>query len=178
MDETEVNHFIQKHQKNIFKFLLKNVKDPQTAEDLTQDILLQYVNQLNHGTTIDNHKNYLFTISRNRLIDHWKKVADDRQQQKIYWDTIRENHTAQVMPWDDHDQKVIYTNLKEELTERQKQIFTLHRQKGYSYQEIADKLKISRSTVRKHMIAALKRIRRYMTVHADKLMLILGCAAF
>lgn len=171
MSETEVNHFIQTHQKEIFKFLLKNVKDPETAEDLTQDVLLRYAAQLQTGAPIKNHKNYLFTISRNRLFDYWKEVASDRQLQNHYWKSIRENQTARVMPWIDHDREVIYSDLAQQLTRRQKEIFMLHRREGFSYQEIAEKLDISKSTVRKHMMAALKRIRKYMTIHSDKLIL-------
>ena len=47
----------------------------------------------------------------------------------------------------------------DQLPPRQKQIFTLSRHKGLKHEEIADKLQISRHTVKTHLVQALKTLR-------------------
>lgn len=64
------------------------------------------------------------------------------------------------------DYKSILEGLLEELPPRQKEIFLLSRIKGLSHDEIADRLNISRKTVRNHLFLALKHIRSHMNTDA------------
>lgn len=56
------------------------------------------------------------------------------------------------------------------LSPQKKIVFQLSREEEMSYEEIADKLGISKNTVRNQMSDALKSIREYLTNHPD-----IGC---
>ena len=72
-----------------------------------------------------------------------------------------------------YGQEVIFGQLEGQLTDQQRTIFFLNRREGLSYSEISEQLNISRSTVKNHMILALKTIREYMDKNYDKLIGIL-----
>jgi RNA polymerase sigma-70 factor (ECF subfamily) len=59
------------------------------------------------------------------------------------------------------------------LPERCRIIFTLSRQAGLSYEEIAGELGISKKTVKTQMGIALHRLRQYVDRHWDKMLVVL-----
>jgi RNA polymerase sigma-70 factor (ECF subfamily) len=50
------------------------------------------------------------------------------------------------------------------LPPQKKRIFTMSREEGSSYKEIADRLQLSKNTVENHMVAALRLLKDYMQV--------------
>ncbi|MBO9572917.1 MAG: sigma-70 family RNA polymerase sigma factor, partial [Chitinophagaceae bacterium] len=55
----------------------------------------------------------------------------------------------------------------EALPPRRKEIFKLSRNENLTYEQIAARLNISRSTVREHMVEALVFLRHYLKKHGD-----------
>lgn len=55
-------------------FLARRVASPQTAEDLTQDVMLRLVS---HGPdNLDDPVAWLYRVARNALVDHYRKRRD------------------------------------------------------------------------------------------------------
>lgn len=52
-----------------------------------------------------------------------------------------------------------------QLNRQQQQVFTLSRYEGLSYEEIADRLQISKNTVKYHLVNALKVMRTHFSKH-------------
>jgi RNA polymerase sigma-70 factor, ECF subfamily len=53
----------------VLRFIARRVESPETAEDLTQEVLLRLVNTEGH---IDNRTAWLYRVARNALIDHYR----------------------------------------------------------------------------------------------------------
>jgi RNA polymerase sigma-70 factor (ECF subfamily) len=53
----------------LLRFIARRVESPETAEDLTQEVLLRLVNTEGH---IDNLTAWLYRVARNVLIDHYR----------------------------------------------------------------------------------------------------------
>lgn len=53
-----------------------------------------------------------------------------------------------------------------ELPQRQKEVYMLHRVEGLKYNEIAERLHISVNTIENHMSRALKTIRKKMGIYS------------
>ena len=164
-----LDRFISKIRPGLYRFVLSNVKSPETAEDITQDILIALVEAANKPGQIANYKSYLYTIAKNRIINYWKKAAVSQELKEEYWNYIRQNRVILDSPFLEQDRQIIFDHLTPQLTEQQKKIFFLNRKEGLSYSEISEELNISRSTVKNHMILALKSIRLYMENNYDKL---------
>ncbi len=173
MREQILERFIAKSRSGLYKFVLSNVKNPEVAEDLTQDILFGLTRQYRKSTEILNLKSYLFTTAKNHIINYWKKAAVNTVLKEQYWSDIKQNQAIHSNPCIDLDKEVIFDQLEDKLTDQQRKIFFLNRREGLSYSEISKELNISKSTVKNHMILALKTIRDFMDKNYDKLIGIL-----
>jgi len=157
---------------------LNKVKNPQLAEDLTQEVFLRFFETINASEKIRDPKSYLFTIARNHVYDYWKKAANDRKKRELYWREIQISKIVKTFPLIHDDEKRIFRYLEDQFTDQQKKIFFMNRREGLSYNEIAEQLQLSKSTVKNHMVAALKITRKYMDEHAEKFIMVVGCSLF
>ena len=159
------------HQYNdkVFGYVLNNVKDYTLAKDITQDVFLKIC--LNETRIQDIHdvNNYIFLITRNTLIDHFRKAAHDTKYRK----TLKEkwlNPVQRIMD-QNHYGHILETAL-DQLSERQKTIYTLHKKEGKSLKDIAQELGVSYFTVKNHLAEARKNLREL--IDPDVLYFVVG----
>src|SRR5690625_6296154 len=67
---------------------------------------------------------------------------------------------------DDKRHRLIQQSIRQ-MPPRRQLIFRLSREEGYTHEEIADKLNISKNTVKNHVVAALKDIKAYLETHSN-----------
>ena len=141
------------------KYLRRFVGSPETAEDLAHDAFLRVYT----AKKFDQNRSpqgYLFTAARNLALsrktlhsvtktDNIEEVADIRDE----WESVEQ----QVMTAEEFD---VLCKAMARLTPQQNDVLTLYAFFGHTYQEIADKLTISKATVHREMSRALE------TVHA------------
>ena len=162
MKKKTLEEIFIEHREEIFDYLKVHIKDHTLAQDLTQDIFLKISGTHTSQNHIINPRAYLFILARNLVFDYWRKAAVDERVQKEFWTNIETEKLTYQYPSVEYDQKVIFKEITQLLTDQQKTIFFLNRNEGFSYSEIADKLNLSRSTVKNHMVSALKKIRKHL----------------
>ncbi|WP_236977305.1 RNA polymerase sigma factor [Membranihabitans maritimus] len=150
------------HRDDLYDYLMLHIKDHDLAQDLTQDVFLKLSKRSKDQEVIDQPSSYLFILARNMVIDYWRKAAVNERVQKEFWSNVEKEKYVYQYPSLQYDKKVIFNEITQLLTEQQKTIFILNRNEGFSYNEIADKLNLSRSTVKNHMVSALKKIRSHI----------------
>ncbi|OQP53378.1 hypothetical protein A4H97_23290 [Niastella yeongjuensis] len=145
----------------LYSYTLKLVSDKNVSEEIVMDVMLaiwQKRDQLNGSLSLSA---YLYKSVRNRLIDHLRK-------QKVA--TVSLELTA-VEPSSSFitDSRILHKELESlyrsslnRLPPQKKRIFTMSREEGSSYKEIADRLCLSKNTVENHMVAALKLLKENM----------------
>lgn len=173
MKHDQLDRFIREYREELFNFFLSIVKNPEVAEDMTHDVLLNLTKKYQKAPDIQNLKSYLFTAAKNHIINYWKSAATSRMLKEQYWMDIKGSDLHQPEPYLVGDREIIFQLLESQLTEQQRKIFFLNRRDGLSYHEISEQLNISKSTVKNHMILALKTIREYMDKNYDKLISLL-----
>lgn len=150
MNTGEYNKCVDLYSDNIFRFVLKSVKDEDTANDLVQDTymrLWQHVGKVELASA----KSYLFKIANNLVIDLYRKnkfVSSDPIQD----DSLFYNYE--------------YTDIKEHLdraldmlSESQKTVLMLRDYEDYSYEEIGEITGLSESQVKVYIYRARKRMK-------------------
>lgn len=73
-----LNQIISDFYDKILGYVVKNVKDPHTAQDITQEVMGRLIDAYNKQLPVKNHKAWLFQVTRNVIADHFrkKKVVD------------------------------------------------------------------------------------------------------
>lgn len=157
--------FLQ-HGREIERYLARRVDCTETAADLTQEAFFRLL-QHDGRESIENVRAFLFRIASNLAKDHLRKLR--RQQTDV---VTPENLTrvADQAPsidrrMEDRERLEVLRRAIAELPARTQDIFRLNRIQRLSYNEIAERLGVSESTVQKHLATALEhataRLQRY-----------------
>ena len=149
----------------LYQFFLKHVKIPALAEDLAQDVFIRFWENRASKQDIKNLDAWLYTLARNHLTDHYRKLATEKKYQEAVWHQM-ERHSNSVML--DIYKKELENEIEEllnTLSPRQKEVYILSRENGLSLEEIAQKLKISPNTAKNHLVQALKVVRQGLDSH-------------
>lgn len=131
------------------------------AQDTLQDVFLKIWLKREDCESIDNFSSYLFRAARNQAINGFKRNS---RACLLIAELSRES--ARTVDTDNpilaRELKMLLGRAIDSLPTQQRKVFELSRNEGFKYEEIAAKLGISTSTVRNHMIQALKKIREHI----------------
>lgn len=129
-------------------------------EDVSKDIVaeaFEYLLSNPKQMSESELRNYLYVMVRNKCADYFRhelsrdKYAAWAKYTLPLFDDDYEEHEAKVQAV----QKAL-----EDLTPRTREILEAHYLRGQKYSEIAETLNISQSTVKKHIVAGLKLLRK------------------
>ncbi len=153
------NALYEEYSARIYGNVLKMVKDPETAQELLQDIFVKVWEKRGLITPGRPWGPYLFQIARNHVCDYFRKEASNKKLEAHLMAANNEAYTH-------IEEEIIYKESQqllwraiEKLSPQRRQVFTLCRIEGKSYFEISHLLGISTSTVSDHMLKASRFIR-------------------
>jgi RNA polymerase sigma factor (sigma-70 family) len=139
----------------LLRTLQRMVRSQTTAEDLLQETYLRVTRALTERA-IEHLEPFVFQTARNLALDH---LRARRTHARTIVEDAPINDIHNVVASDSGLEDAAHANRLleslsaslENLTPRQQKIFTLSRLHGASYQEIAEQLRISTSTVQKEL---------------------------
>ncbi|HEY6899437.1 MAG TPA: sigma-70 family RNA polymerase sigma factor, partial [Puia sp.] len=132
------------------------------AEDIVQEVFIKLWLQRERLAEVDCFDAYLNVITRNLIFNHLRKVAGEAA-------ALKELAAREVVAGQDGFSTIVYHELKNNLERavahlppQQKKVYQLSRLDGMKHREISDELRISPSTVKSHMVEALRFIKNYL----------------
>jgi len=140
MTVAEYNKCVDDYADRLFRFVVKSVKDQDTANDLVQESytrLWEKVSEVN----AEKVRSYLFTTAYHLIAGNYRKghrmdFTDDTN-------TLDAQHNEQYT-----DIKEVLDNALEQLPKIQKSVILLRDYEGYSYADIAEITKLSEAQVK------------------------------
>jgi len=161
MNKSQYNESVSLYSDNIYRFILKNIRDAEKAKDIVQDT---YVKLWDKIDTVDFQKvkSYLFTAAYHTLID---VVRRDKKQ--TTFGEVNFNEYAHSDGYS--DLKEILDEAISKLPEIQRSVVMLRDYEGYSYQEIGEILSLSESQVKVYIFRSRKFLKNYL-VSVENLM--------
>ncbi|SKB33888.1 RNA polymerase sigma-70 factor, ECF subfamily [Parapedobacter luteus] len=164
-DEQAFREVFDRFHRKVFQFAFNFLKDNAQSEEIVQDTFLSL---WLHRTTLNPDQPiapFLFTIARRTLVDAWRKAAASerfRDQVRLFMD-FSNNDTEEAVFKNELEQ--IAQDALSKLSDQQQEVFTLSRYEGLSYEEIAERMHISKNTVKYHLVNALKILRAHFGEH-------------
>lgn len=160
------------YKNKLYAYVLRLTESEMLAEDIVQDVFMKLWNDHILLSTIDNFGSYLFRMSKNQVINHFKRMAHETliMAELFYQNPVGHNDTQEIVALKDIE-KVLGAIL-EKLPPQQKAVYHLSREEGRSHDEIANLLKISPNTVKNHIVQAMSTIRTQLRKHADTMFLV------
>jgi RNA polymerase sigma-70 factor (ECF subfamily) len=150
----EYNKAVDAFADNLFRFILKNLKDESTAEDIVQDTFEKLWMKLEE-VSAEKVKSYLFTSAYHTMIDYIRKekrnVVTDPALISTGQDRTSYSDLAEVL-----DRAI------QNLPEDQKAVVMLRDYEGYSYREIAGITGLSESQVKVYIYRARVYLKGYI----------------
>ena len=136
----------------IVSYFYTRISDFSISEDLAQQVFISVWNSRNKLDETKQFSSYIFTISKHKLIDFYRKKSDvlielDEQLPSDFEYNPSENISDQIL------------ELLNELPHQQRITFLLHRLDGLSYKELSECFDISVKTVEKRVSQVLKFLR-------------------
>lgn len=150
----------------VYNVALRITRNSADAQEVAQEVFIKLYHSLKDFQFRSSFKTWLYRITVNMAIDHYRKSAK-KEKHKVYFDNIIESFpssysTAEGAIQSDNETRL--NALLEILGPQQKVCLILREIEGLSYQEIAATLKIPVNTVR----SRLKRARQTLLEGARK----------
>jgi len=160
-NESAFREIFDQNFRKLYAFSFRLLKNKEQAEEVVNDTLMNvWTNRerLNPDFPI---APYLYTISRRLALNALRQIATSQKAIDQLWVSM-ENAS------NDTEESVLLSDLQRftesalvTLPPQQQMVFRLSRFEGLNYDEIADRLNISRNTVKNHLVAALKTLKTH-----------------
>lgn len=164
------------YKNRLIYFAMRFLKSPEYAEDIFQETFIVVWQSRRFINPDASFSSYLYTIMRNRVLNCLRDLENqERLREQILRNAVdyTENTKEEVLANDLHR---FISQALQLLTPRQREIFTMSRERHMSHREIAETLGISVNTVQESISTSLHTLRAYLekhaVVHADIILLL------
>jgi RNA polymerase sigma factor (sigma-70 family) len=154
MTVAEYNQCVDQHSDGVYRFILKNIRDEDTAMDIVQDAFEKMWLKFREISAVS-AKSYLFTTAYHRMIDYTRKEKKmDRMEDGFEHSTHNSGHYS--------DLKEILDEALQRLPEIQKSLILLRDYEGYSYEEIGKITGLKEAQVKVYIFRGRVALKNYL----------------
>ena len=175
-DEAAFSELFRRYDKRIYPFVLKMIRTPVLAEEITHEIFIKIWRHREKLPAIDHPEAYILTIAARHTLDQIKKRLNENKMLRGLSASKAQSHNDTEEKMLLRDRAALVQQAVDQLPPQQKSVYELSRLEGMNYEQIAEQLQISPNTVRNHLVKALRSIRDYMKEQDELPAVLLACA--
>lgn len=166
-NEEAFRAFFKAEFNNLAFFIVKYIKDYEQARDIAQESFISFWNNREQLNIENNVRAYLFTIAKNKTLNYLKSYTHkvekkgfslSEREKQINIASLQYESVIEIIEGVELENLINKTYLN--LPDRVKEIFILNREMGFTYEEIANKKKISVKVVEYQISLALKAFKK------------------
>ena len=163
--ESTFKSIFDTYKDRLYAYVLAVSHSTYTAEEITQEIFMKLWLCRDMLASIDNIEGYIFTIARNKTLNHLRKANN----QAALLQEIQSRMKPAVNDMEEHQSATELESLVHDalnlLSPQRRLVYQLSRHNGLDHEQIAQQLHLSRNTVKNHMVHSLRFIRNYLGQH-------------
>jgi RNA polymerase sigma-70 factor (family 1) len=152
-----------RYKRQVYSQVYAIAKSQYAAEEITQEIFIKVWMNKDNLDHVSNLDGYFYTIARNYALNYLRKAASDTRLINELMRVAVTNENATEAGIAVSECKELISAAVEQLSPQRQLVYKLSREEGLNYDEIAIKLKLSRHTVKNHLMAALSFINTFLT---------------
>lgn len=145
-------------------------KSISVSEDILQNIFLKFWETRTNFQNFDKIRGWLFVSVYNASINQLKKAYNEISKDDAL-DALIDDEDHAAIEKLESQYKLIEDAIKS-LPEQRKKVFLLCKYEGLSYEQAAERLSVSKNTVKDHMTRATSAIRNFVSKDPDKAMVV------
>jgi RNA polymerase sigma factor (sigma-70 family) len=167
--QNTVSQTFNKFGKQLLSFIKNKVTVTEDAEDILQEVWYQFSN-LTNIDALENASAWLYTVSRNKITDFYRKKKTDNLEDYSYEDDEGHFSIKEILLLDDSysPELAMFKELfweellkaLDDLPENQRQVFILNEMEDKTLQEIADEKGEKLKTIISRKGYAVKHLRK------------------
>ncbi len=154
MTEKNYNDCVTQYADNVFRFIVKNLKQEEDARDIVQTAF-EKLWKNRENVEYEKSRSYLFTVAYNLMIDHIRKHKRIQLKEEF------KEEVKVVQPVYAFSKKNLMQALNI-LNETQRSLVMLKDYEGYSYEEIAQIMSLSTTQVKVYLHRARLTLRDFI----------------
>ncbi len=177
MDRINFNRIFDTYEKPIYNYVLRMVKYPMIAEELTQDIFINVYENLQNFRSDSKLSTWIYKIATNQCMDYFR-TASHKHEEKTKWleenDLINYSSSADVQKIISIEEQLIKSEMGEcigdfinTLPEDYRVVIVLHDLQGFKNREIAEIINSSLGTVKIRLHRARKKLRNVLAENCN-----------
>ncbi|MBE7171505.1 MAG: RNA polymerase sigma-70 factor [Williamsia sp.] len=171
-NEAAFTQLFDRYRNKVYGVAFRFLKSSILAEEIVQDVFMKIWLKRGEVTSIERFDAYLFVMARNMIFDKIKKLAREALVHKELARNLSDTdyHTENQLK--DRQYQLLLQEAVNLLPSQQKQVYQLSKGEGLSHEAIAERMQLSKLTVKAHMAKALQSIRAYLNRHLHSSVLI------
>jgi RNA polymerase sigma-70 factor (ECF subfamily) len=174
-NEKAFKQLFELHYSKLYNYLLRVTKSKEIAEEIAIDIFVKLWVGREVLQDIRHLDAFLQKVAHNKALDFFKMAARNARLHKLI---RKEMEAAREQEADhrllDNEYQHLVSQAIDQLSPQRKMVFTMSRIEGLTHDEIANRLQLSRNTVRNTIAQSLKSIRQFLHNHDVSGAVILG----
>jgi RNA polymerase sigma-70 factor (ECF subfamily) len=162
--EDEFADVYRAYWQKLYSIAYNYVRDKATAQELVQDVFVKLWLKRNEVTEIENAEAYLFKCLKNKVYDHFDRVACQKKLSKYKLENLKEEHYPVDETVAFNEAMSVISDELEKMPVKTRTIFRMSKFDSYTNDEIANEMHLSGKAVEYHITQALKKLRVRLAV--------------
>jgi RNA polymerase sigma-70 factor (ECF subfamily) len=157
-DRAAFTEFYQRHNRSLFAFLVKMVRDRELAEEVLSETMLDIWRQAGRFEGKSSVTTWLFSIGHHKAVSRLRRMREVALDEEVAAN-IEDSGPTPDMQASDKDMSRLLARLIECLSLDHREILQLAYYQEFSVQEIAEVLDLPENTVKTRMFYARQRLK-------------------
>jgi len=174
-DSTAFEELYTRHKGALYRYLVRQCRQPAVAEELFQDIWMNLIRARERYEVRAKFTTYLYSMAHNRVIDFYRRQASSLP---LSYDDDPEDPLVDRLSADGKDEPLNVAQRQElsrrlfaaldTLPEAQREAFLLREETGMSVEEIAAATGVNMETAKSRLRYAVAKLRRALTEESGR----------